>query len=73
MPERIETPVKPTLRQLRKDSCMRITEIAYKIGACEASIYMWERAQAEPTLGLAMKLAALYGKHVDEIDWKLKQ
>lgn len=61
---------KPTLRELRKQRCVSVTEIAYKVGVSPATLYLWELGKVIPLLPKAIELAQFLGSHVEDIDWR---
>jgi DNA-binding XRE family transcriptional regulator len=60
---------KPTLRDLRKQQCRQVTELAHKTGVHKNIWYRWETGDNAPSLRYAFTVAELFGKRVDEINW----
>lgn len=59
----------PTLREIRKQKCMEIPELAQLVKARENTVYRWERGEAAPRLHEAMQLSDALGVRVDEVNW----
>jgi predicted transcriptional regulator len=60
---------KPTLRDLRKERCMSVGEIARAMEVRENTVYRWERGFNVPPLIEALKLAILFKTEVSQVNW----
>lgn len=58
-----------TLRQLRKERCMRVQQIAYDLGVTDRTYYLWENHSISPSLEKALRVAAYFDVKVEDIDW----
>lgn len=59
--------MKNTIKQLRKEAGLRQEDLAEKVGVSRQTIIAIENDKYNPTLELAMKLAKVLGKTVEEI------
>lgn len=59
--------MKNTVKQLRKDAGLRQEDLAKELGVSRQTIIAIENNKYNPTLELAMKIAKLFKRHVDEI------
>jgi len=59
--------VKNNVKQLRKQAGLRQEDLAAQLGVSRQTIIAIENDKYNPTLELAMKLAKLMGKHVEDI------
>jgi putative transcriptional regulator len=56
-----------TLRVLRAERRWSQAELAERLGVSRQTINVIENGRYEPSLGLALRAARLFGKHVEEI------
>jgi putative transcriptional regulator len=56
-----------TLRVLRAERRWSQAELAGRLGVSRQTINVIENGRYEPSLGLALRAARLFGKHVEEI------
>lgn len=56
-----------TVKQLRKEAGLRQEDMAKELGVSRQTIIAIENDKYNPTLELAMKIARLLKRHVDEI------
>lgn len=56
-----------TLRVLRAERRWSQAELAKRLGVSRQTINVIENDKYDPSLGLALKVARLFGKHVEEI------
>ena len=56
-----------TLRVLRAERRWSQAELAERLGVSRQTINVIENEKYDPSLGLALKVARLFGKHVEEI------
>lgn len=59
--------MKNTLRVLRAERRWSQAELAERLGVSRQTINVIENGKYDPSLGLALKVARLFGKHVEEI------
>ena len=59
--------MKNTLRVLRAERRWSQAELADRLGVSRQTINVIENGRYNPSLGLALKLGRLFGKHVEEI------
>ena len=59
--------MKNNIRELRRELGLRQEDVAAKVGVSRQTILAIENNKYNPTLELAMKLAKLLGKPVEEI------
>ena len=59
----------PTLRDLRKQKCMSVGEVARALEVRENTVYRWERGFNVPPLVEALMIARLYKTDVGRINW----
>lgn len=59
--------VKNNIKQLRKQAGLRQEDMAQKLGVTRQTIIAIENDKYNPTLELAMKIARLLGRPVEEI------
>jgi putative transcriptional regulator len=55
------------LRVLRAERRWSQAELAERLGVSRQTINVIENGKYDPSLGLALKMGALFGKHVEEI------
>ncbi len=60
---------KPTLRDLRKQNCMGVPEVARAMNVRENTIYRWERGINVPPLMDALRLVSLFKTEVAQVNW----
>ena len=56
-----------TLRVLRAERRWSQAELAERLGVSRQTINVIENEKYDPSLGLALKIGRLFGKHVEEI------
>jgi len=56
-----------TLRVLRAERRWSQAELAERLGVSRQTINVIENEKYDPSLGLALKVGRLFGKHVEEI------
>ena len=56
-----------SLRVLRAERRWSQAELAERLGVSRQTINVIENEKYDPSLGLALKVARLFGKHVEEI------
>lgn len=56
-----------TLRVLRAEQRWSQAELAERLGVSRQTINVIENGRYDPSLGLALKAARLFGRHVEEI------
>ena len=56
-----------TLRVLRAERRWSQAELAERLGVSRQTINVIENGRYDPSLGLALKIGELFGKHVEEI------
>ena len=56
-----------TLRVLRAERRWSQAELAGRLGVSRQTINVIENEKYDPSLGLALKVGRLFGKHVEEI------
>ena len=56
-----------TLRVLRAERRWSQAELADRLGVSRQTINVIENEKYDPSLGLALKIGRLFGKHVEEI------
>jgi putative transcriptional regulator len=56
-----------TVRSLRTERGWTQAELAEKLGVSRNSVNAIETGRYEPSLGLALKIARLFGEHVEDI------
>lgn len=59
--------MKNVIKQLRKEAGLRQEDMARKLGVSRQTIIAIENDKYNPTLELAMKIARLLGRRVEEI------
>lgn len=59
--------MKNTIKQLRKEAGFRQEDMAKKLGVTRQTIIAIENNKYNPTLELAMKIAKLLNRHVEDI------
>ncbi len=59
--------MKNIIKQLRKEAGLRQEDMAKKLGVSRQTIIAIENDKYNPTLELAMKIAKLLNRHVEEI------
>lgn len=59
----------PTLRELRKQHCMEVNDVAQAVKVRENTVYRWERGASAPGLLEAFAIADLFGMKVEQINW----
>lgn len=59
--------MKNVIKELRKNAGMRQEDMAAKLGVSRQTIIAIENDKYNPTLELAMKIARLLNKHVEDI------
>lgn len=59
--------MKNVIKQLRKEAGLRQEDMARKLGVSRQTIIAIENNKYNPTLELAMKIARLLGRRVEEI------
>lgn len=59
--------MKNTIKQLRKEAGLRQEDLARMLGVSRQTIIAIENDKYNPTLELAMRLARLLGRHVEDI------
>lgn len=59
----------PTIKQLRYQAGMSANKVARAIDVHERTVYNWEGHGREISLHDAYRVAELFGKRVDEINW----
>lgn len=57
------------LRQLRESRGMRREELAAQLGISLTTVVNLETGRHEPRIGLAKKIAELFGVPLDSLDW----
>ena len=60
---------KPTLRDLRKERCMSVGEVARFLEVRENTVYRWERGFNIPPLMEALRLSDLFKTEASQINW----
>ena len=56
-----------TLRVLRAERDWSQAELAKRLGVSRQTINVIENGKYDPSLGLALKMGRLFGKHVEDI------
>ena len=59
----------PTMRDLRKQHCMGVPEVARAMGVRENTIYRWERGINPPPLMDALRFASMFRTDASQINW----
>lgn len=60
----------PTVRELRKEARMSAFDVAVMTGVKnDHTVYNWEKKGTLPSVEQAFRIAALFNRRVDEINW----
>ena len=60
-----------TLKAARVNAGLSVKEVAEVVGVTEDTMYRYEAGKSSPKIVTAIKLAELYGKSIDEIDFSV--
>lgn len=60
-----------TLKAARINVGLSVREAAEKLGITEDTLYRYEKGLSSPKIGAALKMAELYGRTIDEIDFSV--
>lgn len=60
-----------TLRAARVNVGLSVKEVAEAAGITEDTLYRYETGKSSPKIATAIKLAELYGKSIDGIDFSV--
>lgn len=62
-----------TVKAARVNAGLSVKEAAEKLGITEDTLYRYENGSSSPKIGVAIKMAEVYGRSIDEIDFSVQE
>lgn len=64
----MRTTTKQTIREMRKESKKRPTQVAYELGVSERSLYNWEQGHSIPNIVIIDRILIYYNKSYEQLN-----